>query len=183
MALKRITLTPADRQIVQLLIAKPGGKAGVDLARKVREVRRRFDVRQFEKQLDKLNERLAEWRIRFSTWDNLMDATELLAEIVAMSKEEEVEEEKTKLAKLLGRVKAFVKPREYTIDEIYLAWLQELIQARDWSKARQMQQDGSSKEIETDVHSSHMEAIAEFADVVRDAVAADSITEEKEGRK
>jgi hypothetical protein len=180
MALKRFTPTAADRQIIQLIIAQPGGKADIDLAKKVREVRRRLRVRQFEKELDKLNLQFRDLGLTFSTWDNLMDSEELLETLAEILENEKVKDEKPRLAKLSKRAAAFLTPQEFTIDEVYLDWLLERLQARDWSKAKQQQQDGSSKEIEVDVHPSHMEAVAEFSDLLGQAISAPSITEEKE---
>ena len=180
MALKQITLTLADRLIVQMLIERPGTKIDVAVARKVREMRRRLDARQTEKQSNKWNIKLQEFGIAFSTWDNLMDGAELLIEIEEALDKEEVDDEKDKLLKILEQLKKFMEPQEFTLDNSYLAWLQELLQARDWSKMHRRQQDGSVKQVEADVHPSQMEAIVEFADMLGPIITGPSISEERE---
>ncbi len=184
MALKRITLTTADRRIVYILMLRPGKKVGVEEARKVREVRRRFDGRSFGKMFDRYTDRLNEFGISFATWDNMMDAEELIEEISEKAELESVEEEKEKLAKLEKRIVEFCKPREFTIDSDYLIWLQDLLNAHEWNIVKVTDKiTGNQKEIEIEVHPSQMEAVAEIADKLSTAVNAPSIREEKESKK
>jgi len=188
MALKRITLTTADRRLIYILMLKPykkGEKVTVEAARQVREVRRRFDGRSFGKMFDKFIDRLSEWNIEtFATWDNMMDASELIEEIDKTIKAEPVEEEQEKLGKLRDQVKEFCKPREFTIDDDRLIWLQELLVAHDWKMVRQSNRmTGEQKDVEIEVHPSQMEAVAEFADGLSSAIGAPSISEEKESKK
>ena len=184
MALKRITLTTADRRIVYILMLRPGKKVGVEEARKVREVRRRFDGRSFGKMFDRYTDRLNEFGISFATWDNMMDAEELIEEISEKAELESVEEEKEKLAKLEKRIVEFCKPREFTIDSDYLIWLQDLLNAHEWNIVKVTDKiTGNQKDVEIEVHPSQMEAVAEIADKLSTAVTALSIREEKESKK
>jgi len=188
MSLKRITLTTADRRLIYILMLKPykkGEKVTVEAARQVREIRRRFDGRSFGKMFDKFTERLAEWNIEtFSTWDNMMGPAELLEEIDEVIEAEIVEEEQEKLAKLKEQVKAFCKPREFTIDDDRLRWLQDLLIVHDWKIVRQSNRmTGEQKDVEIEVHPSQMEAVAEIADKLSDAINSASISEEREEKE
>jgi len=195
MALKRITLTTADRRLIYILMLKPykkGEKVTVEAARQVREIRRRFDGRSFGKMFDKFIDRLSEWNIEtFSTWDNMMDAAELLEEIDEIVEAEEVEEEANKLIALKKQVKEFCEPREFTIDDDRLIWLQDLLIAHDWKMVRiteaAMDPSGQvtriQKDVEVEVHPSQMEAVAEIADKLSNAINSASISEEREEKE
>ncbi len=183
MALKRITLTTADRRIIYILILRPGKRVGIDEARKVRAVRRRTDGRSFGKMFDRYIDRLTEFRITFNTWDNMQEAVELFEEI-----EEKIEaledEEKERLVKLLKRVKEFCKPCEFTLDGDHLIWLQDLLNKHQWNIVKTTNpMTGTQQDTEIEIHPSQMEAVAEFADKLSGVISAPSISSEKESRK
>lgn len=169
MTLKKITLSAADKQLIQRLISRPGGKSDMATAKHVREIRRRFDLRQFSKQNDKLTESLQELNLPLS-WDDLMNGEELLADFDELLHEEEVEDEKAKLDKLKGGLHTFLAPIEYTIDDSFLRWLRENLQGQEWDKVQVMMEGKGVQDVTLNVHPSQYEAIADLDDKLDDAI-------------
>lgn len=75
MTLKKITLNAADKQVINALFNRLP-KADFGTIKTVREVRRRFELRQAAKHLDKLNEQLGEYGLGPISWDVLTQPLE-----------------------------------------------------------------------------------------------------------
>jgi hypothetical protein len=196
--LKYVTLSAPDKLVVRDLIAKPGKKLDVEVAKQVREVKRRLEIRSFQKAYDKLGDSLREFGIRFSTWDTIMDmpsVIEIIDELLDLErvpdddpdlekeKKEANERDKEKLTKIREKLVKFSKERTtYTLDDQYILWLKGLLVERDWSKAT-MPTDKGPKEITLDVASSQFEAIADFNDNLANIIGGPSIEEEREQKK
>lgn len=70
--------------------------------------------------------------------------------------------------------------KEYTSDELFLRWLQEKLQAKEWGKAKRMMQDGTVKQLEVPVAIAQMVAIANLADALADALGSERKSEAEE---
>ena len=165
--MKTITLSAADRQLIQRLIARPSGKADIATAKHIREIRRRLDLRKFSKQNDKLTEGLQELNLSIS-WDDMIDSKEFLASLDELLCEEKVEKEKEKLEKLKAKVAEFLTPAGYTIDDSHLRWVRKGLQEQEWDKV-QVIVGSDVKDVTLNVHPSQYEAIADLDDKLADS--------------
>lgn len=182
MALKRMMLSLAERQIGVLLIANLT-KSDVATARMVREVRSRLELKRAGKTIEKLTERSQEFGLLPLSWDDMLDPGEFLADLEGRIEAEEAEQEREKLEKFRGAIEKHVIEESYALDDSYLRFLQDLCEEKDWSKAKMRLPNGSMKEIEVPVSPAQLVAFANFADKINAAIVASSILEEREKEK
>lgn len=175
MALKKISLTMADRRIISNLIADPGD-ADLTIARQVTEVRRRLEIKKANKIVDGANERFQEFSMFPLSWDDLGDPGDKLSEIDEKLEEEEEEKERERLEKLKKQLGRVAEENEYTIDDAYLKWLRQLCLDKDWTKGKRQERDGSLTDIDILVHPSLLVAFADFADKLEAVLAAEEET-------
>lgn len=177
MALKKISLTVADRRIISNLFIDPGEKADLATARQVVEVRRRLGVQQADRLVDRLDEGLRGLGMLPLSWDDLNDVADRLADIDDRIRKEEVKKEQDTLKEFRARLEKVAGETEFTIDDAYLRWLRSLCVEKDWKKAKRRGRDGGMQEIEVAVHPSLLETFVGFVDKVEAAIAAREETE------
>lgn len=78
--LKKISLNAADKQVLNSLFSRLN-KGDFETVKTVREIRRRFDLRNAVKQLDKLNEQLEDYGFRPISWEVLLDPVDYVTDI------------------------------------------------------------------------------------------------------
>jgi len=138
MALQTITLTLASRHIVQILLSDVP-KVDIAKARLIRDVRRRLELKDVQREINALDDEARQMGMRVS-WDTIL------------SYEEEVEE----------------APRQFTLDDAYIKFIQELMSARNWNESK-VETQGGMQTVQVSVHAAMAEAIADLADALADA--------------
>lgn len=138
MALQTITLTLASRHIIQVLLSDVPS-VDVAKARLIRDVRRRLDLKEVQREVNALDEEARQMGLRVS-WETIL------------AYEEEVDE----------------SPREYTLDDSYIKFVQELMSARNWNESK-VETQGGMQTIQVAVPAAMAEAIADLADALAEA--------------
>lgn len=174
MAVRTLKLTLAERQMVSILVAEPrDGK--IDSARMVRHVREKLELRQSMRLLNRVNKQLKEYELPELGWEDLSDPSSLLEQVKELLSRATVAEEQRELETLLDMIRgiqqAGEQAGEYTLDDVYLTWLRDLIVDKDWLKPQKVRQDGHVEEVTPVAPSALLETFADVADIVSSALA------------
>jgi len=171
MPVKKLQLTLAECQVIGLLVSEPrDGK--VEAARMVRHVRGKLELRRTSRTLDRISKQLKELELPELNWDDLLDPSNLNERIGELLSESQTDDGRTELGSLLDNVQFVGHAGEFTLDDTHLTWLRDLIVDKDWKKPQKVRQDGQSESVVPVVPSALLEAFANVADKVTDALAS-----------
>lgn len=173
--LKSIVLNAATRRICSSLLNRVG-KSDPDSARNVRDVRKRFELAAFDKLCDRLSDQLRGLLGQPLTWRELLDLQGLLDDLDEMDATAATVDP---LRKARGRIESLAAPREFTIDDSLLKWLQSLCTTVNWNKMKIQSPMGGVSEADIDVSSEQLEAFADFVDAVNGAIASQALSEKE----
>lgn len=174
MKLVKVSLRPVDRHLMSAVLTRAGGT--LDDARTVREIRRRFSLRDNDRQITSLTETLHEDYGIVLHWDYLLYPDELLDDLAALQRSEKVEDERVKMDDLIAQVQTLAVHQDFTIDDSHLRDLHEMLAAVDWCvvsvpnpTTREM------RDVRIEVPSGLLEAVADVMDVISASLASDGI--------
>jgi hypothetical protein len=156
MALQKVQLGLAERRIISGVLGRQE-KVDVPVARTIREISKRFEVRKTDKLIDRVTEEASEARVRTPGWDDL---TNLVAYLAGVNEELETPIElKKHEEELVGVV-------ERTIDEHYVQWLKKALEAVEWNKLRVQVGQGQFEDVTITLSLGQVVAIASTADAL-----------------
>jgi len=149
--LVKVELNLASRQLIGLLLGEVT-KIDLTAARIIREVRRRFDIREGQREVEKLTrereEEVAEYQ------GMAKQITDPVERSLAMRDTPEL----LTWDDLMG-----MEARTFTIDDAHLKWVQDVLQGKDWGAPR------PGQERATQLPAAMIEAIADLADALGEA--------------
>jgi len=167
MALKKIVLTLADRQILSGVLNRQT-EVRVVAARMIRELALRLKITGSTKLVDRLNEEAREAAVSAPTWDDLGDLGAYLERINGELREENEDATPVSLKK---HEKELIELVEVTVDSIYLEWIRDRMAEVDWAKVRASMPTGEIREIAIQVTIAQSIAVACAADAIDKAIA------------
>src|SRR3972149_11210738 len=92
MPIKKLQLTLAERQGIELLVGEPrDGK--VEAARMVRHIRVKLELRRTSRMLDRINKQLKELELQELNWDDLLDPSDLNERIGELLSESQADDD------------------------------------------------------------------------------------------
>jgi hypothetical protein len=175
MALKKVGLTFAERVCLSDALQRQPGD--IEVARYIKEIRQRFELRRATQTLDKVNLTLRRIN-RVSMWDeineNFAPLLEWIAEEQDRVRRNEKMENRDEILGVLSEVedlvgKSDLSAREFTIDSAYLRWMREVAFSNiDWSKVRIRTPAGVQERV-LDVDLGRMEAFASLDEALANA--------------
>lgn len=168
MALHRVELTFAERICLSQALERQSGD--IEVARYIKEIRRRFELRQATRALDKANLVLGRVK-RGVSWDEILEDLEPLMEWIADQRE--LSNDEKVLAVLEDadeRVRSIdLCQRSFTVDNAYIDWLRETaMKSVDWSRIR-VRGPGGVREETVPVDLALMEVFAGLDEALRAA--------------
>jgi hypothetical protein len=185
-SLQSIELTSAERNLIEVIFGMLSSTKA-DTARMAKAVRTALETKAINKRIEKFDGKAREVGIVQLSWDNLMDPAdylEALGEFIAEQKksllrdDEEGPARAEKLArverldKLVKRFEGIVETRTFTIDDLYLKWLRDLmIEKVDLSKRIVMNPSGSFSEALVPVNQDQLEVFATLVDKICEVIA------------
>lgn len=179
--LKVIRLRVGERRVLAAMLRQL--EAGdLTTARNLRDVRRRCELRAVDRWIDKLDERIAEFGFGRLTWGALLEPGQLLDEMqgALAQKPEEDAADRERLERLLDDAAQLDgAAREFTLDEVYVAWVNGLCEQQDWSAVTVREQGRAPHTIKTAPGEDLLVLFADLADRVAAAMAAPPV--EKRG--
>ena len=168
MALKSITLTVSDRQILHGVLSRQT-EVKVKSARMIRELAISFKTDASTKMLDRLNEEAKGAAVAAPSWDDLANIKRYLGE--TNEKLVDANPSATPIV-LKDYEEALADDLEITIDSLYLEWMKDQLANVEWSKAKMVMPTGEQKVVEIQVSVGQAIAIACAADAIDRAIAS-----------
>ncbi len=167
MAVKSITLSVSDRQILHAVLSRQE-KVTVKSARMIRELALGFMTGPTSKMLDRINKEARDARVPLPSWEDLANLKMYLGRV----NEELTDTDKdATLIALKDYEEILVEPVEASIDSLYLEWVKEKLELVDWANAQMTLPTGETKAVKVPVSVSQAIAIAELADAIDRALA------------
>ena len=195
MALQRVEITSAERNLLEYIFGTlPSVKA--DSARMVKAIRVAFETRSVNQRIDKYDAQARRLRLPPLSWGNLVDPDghvedleELLTELKESfdgqeghpTKEEQADAEK--LGKLIRKFKGIAETRTFTLDDLYLRWLRDLLNDKVDLSKRHTNQMGQVMESIVPPNPDQIAVFSGLADKIGDAVAGKPAAPPLEGDK
>lgn len=159
--LKMYNLNLASRQLIINVLGTLEDLSG-DVPHKVRTIRKTFELKTLEDEIDKLQAKKDEgYQVAMSAWNK--------AKAAAEAKEKDYTERPPRQPVINWDDLSNTPERKFTLDDIYVNWLLERAKEKDWRKVK----DQQNKDQEINVSIDHLVAIADL----QDALKGDEISE------
>lgn len=153
--LKMYKLNLASRQLIINVLGTLDDLKG-DVPHKVRTIRKTFELKGVEDEIDKLQAKAdEEYQAELDAWN--------LAKKAAEEKGQEFTERKPRPGVINWDDLSDTPERKFTLDNVYVDWLAEALKSKDWHKVK----DQQGKDQEINISIDHLVAIADLVDALR----------------
>jgi hypothetical protein len=170
---KEVEVTFAERACLSAVLSRQGGT--LEEARHIKEIRRRFCLRDAVRVLDLVNLGLARYGKR-ATWDEILDDLKPVKEWAEGELEKAGPEADSDgawdfevLNEIVANAGKVDGPRTFTIDGAYIRWLLDVFKGIDWAVVKRRTADGAIKEERVPVELGLQEAFASLAEALEGA--------------